>query len=195
MEEWADIPGFPDYIAHRDGFIYSYLTNKFLSPGHTRGGYESVGLSSEGQVTQWRVNRLICTVFHGEPPEDKPLALHNNGNNVDNRAVNLRWGDSLDNTQDSIAHGTHQSLRTPSPHCPQGHLFTPENLIVLKAGSRRCRKCKDLDRRRRRTKILPQGDPRHGTLTGYTSWNCKCTECRKAAVNYRQNREKENNND
>lgn len=36
------------------------------------------------------------------------------------------------------------------------------------------------ERAARRKKGLPEGDPRHGTLTGYTNWGCPCEACKKA---------------
>ena len=51
----------------------------------------------------------------------------------------------------------------------------------------RCETCSEAQRRRmkrnreaRRQRGLPEGDPRHGTVNGYTNWFCKCPPCAAA---------------
>lgn len=51
----------------------------------------------------------------------------------------------------------------------------------------RCDACREAntelsrkERAARRKRGLPEGDPRHGTLTGYTNWGCNCDLCRAA---------------
>lgn len=190
IPEWGRLEDFPDYLIHRDGFVYSYLTHKILAPGSTRGGYETVGLSSDGKVHQWRVNRLVCFAFHGEPPTDKPFALHSNGEHTDNRACNLRWGSPKENMEDAIRHGTHTSVAHRRTHCPQGHPYDRDNTITLKNGARRCRTCKKADtlNRMERSHELPESDKRHGTLTGYTGWGCRCDRCKNAKSEYNRMR-------
>lgn len=44
------------------------------------------------------------------------------------------------------------------------------------------------ERRRERQRELPPGDPRHGTLNGYTNWRCRCESCRGANTAYARRR-------
>ena len=46
-------------------------------------------------------HRCMCRLAHGEPPKDKPYALHNCKNNK--KCINpnhLRWGTQLENTHE-----------------------------------------------------------------------------------------------
>jgi hypothetical protein len=55
------------------------------------------------------------------------------------------------------------------------------------AGLCRCDECTEANRVRhelgradRKAKGLPDDDPRHGTVNGYSNWSCRCDECRAA---------------
>lgn len=39
---------------------------------------------------------------------------------------------------------------------------------------------------RRMQRGLPEGDSRHGTVSGYTKWGCRCDPCREAANAYKR---------
>lgn len=62
---------------------------------------------------------------------------HNNGDNTDNRAVNLRYATRSENEQDKFKHGT-RAVRT---ECAEGHKLAGENLKVRKSGQRTCVAC------------------------------------------------------
>jgi hypothetical protein len=51
--------------------------------------------------------RIVCLVYHGQPPYDKPLALHSCGNKRCINHEHLYWGDDKDNSRDRSNHGTH----------------------------------------------------------------------------------------
>ena len=56
-----------------------------------------------------RVHRLALTISKGEPPEDKPLALHEPEichNSACFNPRHLRWGDRFDNMADKVLDGT-----------------------------------------------------------------------------------------
>lgn len=52
-----------------------------------------------------KVHKLVAEAFLGPCPEGMEV-LHNNGNHLDNRAANMRYGTHLENMHDAIAHGT-----------------------------------------------------------------------------------------
>lgn len=109
------IPGFSGYYITEYGHIYStrvrrchrYLGPHLMKPNVSKSGYERVSLcNGKGKVGLFFSHRLVCLAFNGQPPEEKPLALHDDGNSRNNHYSNLYWGDNLDNKQDSIRHGT-----------------------------------------------------------------------------------------
>lgn len=178
-EEWRPVPGFEEnYQVSNLGRIRSNP----LGPGRNHdkgrvrklnpagGGYLSVVLTNRrGKRELVKVHRAVCEAFHGPAPEGKPLVLHSNGDKLDNRPENLRWGSHADNSKDSVIHGTHPETR--KTHCPQGHEYTPENTYRAR-GKRECRHC-----RRYRFANLPEADPRHGRISTYKG-GCRCNTCR-----------------
>jgi hypothetical protein len=68
-----------------------------------------------------------------------------------------------------------------------------EHLLDVLDSSMQYRKELTAKRRKREKRELqiaglPEGDPRHGTLHGYTSFGCHCAECTEARREYEQNR-------
>jgi len=70
-----------------------------------RYGYERVALMRDKRSVQVTVHVAVCEAFHGPRPFQKVCA-HNDGNKRNNRASNLRWATQMENTLDSIRHGT-----------------------------------------------------------------------------------------
>lgn len=95
------------------------------------------------------VHRLVGDAFLGPMP-DGLQTRHLNGDHLDNRVENLRYGTASENREDQVRHGTHTvAART---HCKHGHEFTPENTLPRTDGrGRRCRACME-DRNARRRK-------------------------------------------
>ena len=94
------------FTVHADGTIVG-PSGRVLK-GYVNGdGYLIVSRREGGRVDKERVHRLVCEAYHGPPPDDKPLALHRDGNPLNNRAENLYWGDPHENCDDRRRHGTH----------------------------------------------------------------------------------------
>lgn len=72
--------------------------------GRTSNGYGAATLGGK-----WiAAHRAMCILAHGEPPPEKPLALHTCGNGSSG-CVNpnhLYWGTYAENAADSVAHGS-----------------------------------------------------------------------------------------
>lgn len=45
----------------------------------------------------YKVARLVCEAFHGQPPVDRPVCMHLDENPANNRPDNLRWGTQKEN--------------------------------------------------------------------------------------------------
>lgn len=178
LEEWRDIPEWEGYYqASNRGRIRSVerivphdhdsgarrMRAKILNPfpASTPDKRPIVALSRNGQVQKHGVHVLIARAFHGQPPANKPMALHRDGNVQHNAPGNLYWGDNSENVYDSVRHGTHWEANKVD--CPHGHALTIPNLkpFQLRVYNRRqCRACAigqawasrrictDIDRRR-----------------------------------------------
>lgn len=73
-------------------------------PGRrTRQGYGATTVMGETLA-----HRVACRLAHGEPPTGKPMALHRCGKGWEGCVApwHLYWGDSAENTQDALRHGT-----------------------------------------------------------------------------------------
>lgn len=70
-------------------------------------GYPTVCLTKPGAVVRPHpLHRLMLETFVGSCPAGMH-GCHRNGNPLDNRLKNLRWGTPLSNQRDRIRHGTH----------------------------------------------------------------------------------------
>lgn len=148
MEEiWKTVPDYVEYECSNLGRVRSWKpigANQsgegkprdeplIMTQSKTRGDYLMVGLSKEGAVKLFRMNRLVLLTFVGEP-EDGMEACHNNGNRQDNRLANLRWDTPLNNNKDKALHGTirwgvemEQSKLTPALVREARRLYIPKH--------------------------------------------------------------------
>ena len=69
--------------------------------------------------------------------------------------------------------------------CVNGHDWDEENTYRRSNGYTVCRSCLRDQRRLRKERGIPPGDSRHGTVTGYTAWGCRCADCADAWTIYR----------
>lgn len=111
----TELPGFPGYAINKSGGVFSRWrrgpssklgeTWRNLTPVLIK-GHGRVRLRSACQVFEYRfISRLVLTTFVGPCPEDME-ACHKNGNPLDDRLDNLRWGTHLSNMEDKVIHGT-----------------------------------------------------------------------------------------
>lgn len=75
-----------DYQAVDDGRIFSFKSNKFLTPV-IKNGYFQVRLSKNGKVKNVNVHRIVYEAFYGYV--GKKQINHINGIRTDNRLINL----------------------------------------------------------------------------------------------------------
>lgn len=144
------IPGFSGYHADEDGVIWSTCRNaepRQLRPApDNRGGYLRVQIAiSEGIRVHRAVHSLVLMAFVGPRPKGMQCR-HLDGNNLNNRPENLRWGTAKENYSDRIAHGTDafpqfRDWRKHQTHCVHGHEYTLENTGHRGNGRRKCLTC------------------------------------------------------
>ena len=80
------------------------LTGHIYKPVIIR-GYYHVHLCLADKRLNFRVHRLVCMAFWGRKAKNAECVMHINGNKLDNRVENLRWGTYKENAADAIAHG------------------------------------------------------------------------------------------
>lgn len=111
-ERWRPVPGHSGYEVSDLGRVRSYRnrqghptsTPRMLSPGTVR-GYKHIKL---GRSRQTKVHILVLEAFVGPRP-DGMVCRHLDGNPLNNRLTNLRWGTAEENYADRHRHGTHNS--------------------------------------------------------------------------------------
>lgn len=158
VEEWREVVGYEgEYIVSNLGRVRSLpggkrhgkLLKQALS-GYPGNQYLHVGF--RGTDTK-AVHVLVARAFLGPRPE-KLDVCHNNGDRLDNRLDNLRYGTRKENMTDRDEHGTNYwAQRT---HCKNGHEFTPENTRVTPT-RRWCRACERAAYHRRPKKMKSPG--------------------------------------
>ena len=108
------IPSYPGYYADVLGNIYSVRSGKeIVISQRIHKDYLHVTVrdtNSPVKIHKEPVHKLVLQAFRGYRP-DNYVCRHLNGNCLDNRLVNLKWGTQKENMLDSIKHGTAAFLR------------------------------------------------------------------------------------
>ena len=110
-EQWADIPGYPDYVISSYGKLWSLEREKI--DGRRMQGKWLVGNCNQqvgiritgGQSWTVGIGKLVLMTFDRFPRQGE-MALHKDDDRTNNKLDNLYWGDSKDNHQDAIRNGT-----------------------------------------------------------------------------------------
>lgn len=93
----------PETQISRDGRLWRNGREKKFTVSKI--GYEVVSFSINDKTKTYYKHRLMLHAFVGPCPNNCE-ALHINGNRLDNRLENLRWGTRKENVADAIKHGT-----------------------------------------------------------------------------------------
>lgn len=116
-EKWRDVPGYEgNYQVSNMGRIKGIERLVKHSCGGLRkipeqilnatisGRYPSFCLYKDGNGSTLNAHRIVAEAFV-ENPENKPCVNHKNGIRDDNRAENLEWVTSAENTRHAIGNG------------------------------------------------------------------------------------------
>jgi hypothetical protein len=153
-ERWAPIPGCEGHfevsdlgrVRSMDRILESKNGRKVRHRGRllklavSNSGYLYLRLYIGGKGKAQFVHSLVLLAFVGPRPEGMECC-HNNGDQLDNRLANLRWGTHGENVLDQERHGTNSKRNRT--HCPHDHLLVEPNIDPQKAarGHRACRAC------------------------------------------------------
>lgn len=97
-ELWKVVPGWEHYHVSNLGRIKG--PRGIRLPVRHPTGYLQITLNKGSIRQNFKLHRLVCTVFHGPPPFEGAMALHKNHIRDDCREDNLYWGTAQDNTND-----------------------------------------------------------------------------------------------
>lgn len=90
------IDGFEKYSITRDGRVWSWKSNKFLSHGLAGKGYPNVVLWKDGKGYGRHIHRLMAETYIPNP-DNKREVNHKDGNKENNFLYNLEWVTSSEN--------------------------------------------------------------------------------------------------
>ena len=92
-----DIKGYEGkYAITSCGKVWSYLSEKFLSPRITKCGYYEVALCNNGKAKTFRIHRLVAEAYI-DNPENKQEVNHKDENKLNNCINNLEWSTPKEN--------------------------------------------------------------------------------------------------
>ena len=157
-ERWVTLPSNARYEVSDQGRIRNAETGAVKRcPIGTRGGYPMAQLWTGERNLSRPIHALVLESFEGPRPSGAEIR-HLNGNPLDNRLSNLRYGTKSENMLDAVRHGTHpQASKT---HCKRGHPLSADDVYVY-GGRRQCRACRrelDAGRARERRMKKMEGD-------------------------------------
>lgn len=146
LEIWRPIPGYDGLFEASDWGRISQ-GDRLLPQKLDQGGYPyvSLWLPSLGRSKRLTVHRLVTLAFYGPLPEGL-VRRHLDGDRLNSRLSNLRYGTPAENNQDMVEHGTH--VNTAKTHCKNNHPFDEANTYRAR-GRRECRACRAEAERRR----------------------------------------------
>lgn len=78
-----------------------WFNGKLLTPVKKSNGYLAV---SFGRLDQTAIHVAVLAAFIGHPQE-RQQCLHDDGDKINNRLDNLRWGTGAENSEDARRHG------------------------------------------------------------------------------------------
>lgn len=102
-EQWKWIPGYVDlYAISSNGRIISFCKSKgrILCQKTSNYGYKLITFRKDGVLRTFIVHRLVAKAFVPNP-HNKSIVNHINSNRADNRATNLEWCTSKENSHHS----------------------------------------------------------------------------------------------
>lgn len=97
--EWRYVYGFEDYIVSELGEVCRPGRN-IMDPKPDKSGYVRISLRKNMKQLTMTLQIIVCRAFHGDPPPNKPFALHKDDIKTNNVKDNLYWGSHQDNMND-----------------------------------------------------------------------------------------------
>lgn len=103
-EVWRPIP-YTVYEASSLGRVRNCATGKIQKPQVGVDGYLFIGVRFLDKKHSEKIHKLVCLAFNGAKPIGAECIRHLDGDRMNNRPGNLRWGTNKENAADTILHG------------------------------------------------------------------------------------------
>lgn len=113
IEIWKPVPNFDAFEASSTGKVRRIRSCKGtpiqdITPRKGVDGYWRISIKQDGVRLCTTLHRLICQVFHGDPPSDRHCVSHLDGNKDNNSVSNLAWATYSENELQKRLHGCAQ---------------------------------------------------------------------------------------
>jgi len=138
MEVWRDVVGYEGvYKVSNFGRVKRIkpsngaVSGRVLKPGVNKNFVKNVNLCYKSRPKSHTVHRLVALAFLGEPPTERHVVAHNDGNPSNNRLANLRWATPAENSFDQVKHGTQKGR-----HHGRKSALTDEQVISIRMDQR-----------------------------------------------------------
>jgi len=129
FKELKYIAEYPRYGGTPDGRIYSFKSDKYLTPVTKSNDYQCVSLTRYGKAKQISIHRIIASLFCVKP-EGYNTVNHLNGIKSDNRACNLEWCTTAQNNKHAYTTGLKSHV---GEEHNQTHLTNKDVLFIRQA--------------------------------------------------------------
>lgn len=138
MEVWRDVVGYEGvYQVSNFGRVKRVkpsngaISGRVLKPGVNKNSVKNVNLCYKSRPKSHTVHRLVALAFLGDPPTERHVVAHNDGNPSNNRLANLRWATPAENSFDQVKHGTQKGK-----HHGRKSALTEDQVIAIRADHR-----------------------------------------------------------
>lgn len=108
---WSAVFDAPGYEVSTEGGVRRVFDDggfRTLKANVGGRGYPVVSLRVGGKTVTKTIHRMVAFAFVGPQPSPKHEVCHNDGNKLNCKVGNIRWGTKEDNAADRLRHGIDQ---------------------------------------------------------------------------------------
>lgn len=117
VENFMDIPNYPDYMVSKDGRVWNKKSGKFKTVHQLQNGYLAATLTNETFKNNVLLHRILATTFLPNP-DNLPVVQHLDDDKLNNNLDNLKWSTQKENMQTASKNGrmNNTGFRLPEEH-------------------------------------------------------------------------------
>ena len=113
MDLYTEIKGYPGYFINQLGNIKNAKGHVMHAKktNNSTTGYYATKLFVNGKPKYPSIHRLLAMTFLGDPPTDKHVVNHIDGNGLNNTLSNLEWVTVRENVRHAVRIGLSKGIR------------------------------------------------------------------------------------